>query len=526
MVRRTISLGSVVLLVMAAASFAQTLPPEPAPVRVGSVIQPPIKTRDVKPVYPAEALQAHVSGVVVLEATIDPAGAVKEVRVLRSIPLLDAAAQDAVRQWQYTPTMVEGKAVSVIMTVTVNFTQAPSSGPGPGPVPQGPASSPVRASPPEISDAVKRAASVLQTHRSVQYVVASTMELTGEGLSAKVAYETSMAYVSPGKTRIETKAPIGLRFLTISDGEFTWTYEGMSKQYTKMASSPGLTAFLADAETRDLARMLLTGGPELKTTTLQDDAVTVDGRRRPCSVIESRLDKFEVPLAQGTALSDLVMVTCVDKALGLGLKSTVSFKTQIPSMGTAIRIELTQLTTTLTLDEPLADALFVFTPPPGSHEGPVTSPFSGPSLDLTGQDAPEFDVRALDGTAYSLASLKGRPVLLDFWATWCGPCRKGMPAIENIARDYKDRGLVVLGVDVGENRKTVEDFLKATPASYPTILGTESGIAGAFQVRGYPTYVLIGADGKIAGYQVGFDSEAQLRALLAKLKLTAAPAVK
>jgi len=89
---------------------------------VGGNIKPPTKTKDVRPVYPAIAQSARVQGVVIVEATIGPDGHVAEAKVLRSIPLLDAAALDAVRQWQFTPTLLNGQAVPVIMTVTVNFT--------------------------------------------------------------------------------------------------------------------------------------------------------------------------------------------------------------------------------------------------------------------------------------------------------------------------------------------------------------------------------------------------------------------
>jgi periplasmic protein TonB len=92
-----------------------------APVRPGPKVRPPVKVRDAAPIYPAIAQQAHVSGTVIIEATIDVDGRVRSVRVLRSIPLLDEAALDAVRQWEYTPTLLNGTPVAVIMTVTVTF---------------------------------------------------------------------------------------------------------------------------------------------------------------------------------------------------------------------------------------------------------------------------------------------------------------------------------------------------------------------------------------------------------------------
>lgn len=93
-----------------------------APVRVGGNIRPPQKIVDVKPVYPEDAKQARVQGVVIIEATIDQTGKVTDARVLRSIPMLDQAALDAVKQWVFTPTVINDTPVPVIMTVTVNFT--------------------------------------------------------------------------------------------------------------------------------------------------------------------------------------------------------------------------------------------------------------------------------------------------------------------------------------------------------------------------------------------------------------------
>lgn len=91
------------------------------PVRIGGNIKPPAKILDVKPVYPPIAQQARVQGVVIIESIIDRDGNVVDARVLRSIPLLDQAALDAVRQWRFTPPHMDGMPTAVVMTVTVNF---------------------------------------------------------------------------------------------------------------------------------------------------------------------------------------------------------------------------------------------------------------------------------------------------------------------------------------------------------------------------------------------------------------------
>jgi protein TonB len=98
-------------------------PPAPPlqPVRVGGRIQEPKKLKAVPPVYPEAAVKARIEGVVILECLISPQGRVREVKVLRSVPLLEEAAVDAVKRWVYTPTLMDGVPVPVLMTVTVRF---------------------------------------------------------------------------------------------------------------------------------------------------------------------------------------------------------------------------------------------------------------------------------------------------------------------------------------------------------------------------------------------------------------------
>jgi len=105
------------------------------PIRIGGDIRPPTKTKDAAPVYPPEAQRAGVSGPVILEAVVGEDGKVRSARVLRSIPQLDQAAITAVQQWEYTPTLLNGVAVPVVMTVTVNFSLqgAPPALPPPSP---------------------------------------------------------------------------------------------------------------------------------------------------------------------------------------------------------------------------------------------------------------------------------------------------------------------------------------------------------------------------------------------------------
>jgi TonB family protein len=113
------------LTLVVLASLAQAPSPSPSapvpPLRAGAEIKEPRRVKEVRPDYPEEAYRAGLGGVVILECVIDPKGSINDTKVLRGVPPLTDAAQKAVRKWRYTPTLLNGVAVPVIMTVTVNF---------------------------------------------------------------------------------------------------------------------------------------------------------------------------------------------------------------------------------------------------------------------------------------------------------------------------------------------------------------------------------------------------------------------
>jgi protein TonB len=117
-------IGGVPIGALPSAALLPTPPPAPAApaaYRPGGVIREPRKLVDIAPIYPDIARAARVEGLVILEATIDERGVVTDARVLRSVPLLDAAALTALKQWRYTPTLLNGTPVRVLMTVTFRF---------------------------------------------------------------------------------------------------------------------------------------------------------------------------------------------------------------------------------------------------------------------------------------------------------------------------------------------------------------------------------------------------------------------
>ena len=137
----------------------------------------------------------------------------------------------------------------------------------------------------------------------------------------------------------------------------------------------------------------------------------------------------------------------------------------------------------------------------------------------TPRPAPQFSLQTLEGETYSNASLWGKVVLLQFWATWCKYCRRDQPAVDSLTRAYSNRGLVVMAVDVDEPEATVRDYLRSNPRTCRVALDDGGSLAARFGAEGFPYYVAIDANGNIAGVQSGAGGEASLQQLLGRAGL-------
>jgi len=135
------------------------------------------------------------------------------------------------------------------------------------------------------------------------------------------------------------------------------------------------------------------------------------------------------------------------------------------------------------------------------------------------QPMPNFKATTMDGQKYSNDAVKGKVVLLQFWATWCQYCKHDQEAVDNVAKEFADKGLLVLAVDAGESKKKVKDYLAKSPRAVPIVLMENTNLAAMFAAKSYPLYVLIDAEGKIAGEQRGAGGEDMLRELLRKAGL-------
>ena len=171
--------------------------------------------------------------------------------------------------------------------------------------------------------------------------------------------------------------------------------------------------------------------------------------------------------------------------------------------------------TTSTTDTPAPYSSFEFTPPPSArNEGSLAKsgakelaadPNNAESL--VGKAAPEFALKDLEGETVKMSELKGSVVLLDFWATWCGPCVVALPAIDKIYQDHQASGLKVYAVNVDEPKPKVSKFKSDKKLTLPMLLDAGGTTARSYLVSGIPQTVLIGKDGKVRKVLIGFSAD-------------------
>ena len=149
---------------------------------------------------------------------------------------------------------------------------------------------------------------------------------------------------------------------------------------------------------------------------------------------------------------------------------------------------------------------------------PLTAAFRVLAID-PGQPMPHFVVKTLDGERITNDSVKGKVLLIEFWATWCPPCKSDQPIVEDLLKEFEKDGLIVLAVNMGEPPRKVKKYLQQSPRAAKIALAEDTTLAAICDANAYPLYTLVNRDGEIAGVQRGAGGERALRHLLAKAGL-------
>jgi len=131
----------------------------------------------------------------------------------------------------------------------------------------------------------------------------------------------------------------------------------------------------------------------------------------------------------------------------------------------------------------------------------------------TERPAPDFRLQVRGGDALSLSELRGKVVMINFWATWCAPCRQEMPLLDQIYRRYQDLGFTLLGVNVERDSRLADVFLRDTPVSFPILLDPEEKVSRLYDVAAMPSTVLVDRQGNLRkvfhGYRPGDENKYQ-----------------
>ena len=148
--------------------------------------------------------------------------------------------------------------------------------------------------------------------------------------------------------------------------------------------------------------------------------------------------------------------------------------------------------------------------------------FAAPALTVAppAGPAPQFHLDSMGGKPVDLSQFKGQVVMINFWASWCGPCRAEMPILEKLHEKYKPMGFSMVGVNVEPDSKLAAEWLKATPVTFPILFDTRSEVSKLYQVAGMPSTVIVDRKGNLRwlhrGYKPGDENEYQdqIRALV------------
>ena len=337
---------------------------------------------------------------------------------------------------------------------------------------------------------------------------ARTYQMSGGNRSSKWQIVLDMA---PGQWREKFVSGSGNR-VRIFDGKDGFSMEEGGDEYVRLkrhAKDPDPVPWPYLPQEADWS----------KSQILERATCGLPGKDDPCIVIEVRLKPWSHASGGNNITTMLVGAAQIKLDTESGLILSMRVVESVQNGRNWYQSDLTYVSTRLTY--PTAGDSALFKLPSDAREVKELSKWNAPKIrkQLAGKPAPELAVTDIQGKPVTLAAFKGKTVLLDFWTTWCPPCRADGPALDKLYKKYGEQSLAIVGISVSEDRAIVEKFLGEHPHNFPVVLSTENELPSAYQIGVFPTYIVIERDGTVASAVQGDQGFSDLRKLLKKAGL-------
>jgi thiol-disulfide isomerase/thioredoxin len=334
---------------------------------------------------------------------------------------------------------------------------------------------------------------------------------------------TTTAIVAPGgRYRFEVHGPWEW-WVQASDGKTERLFSPSVQEYIEKPSSAmgparfqssSFVAFIKLTNAQDTLRSLSElSGSVRSATYLPDETITLNDEHVECYVIKAE-GKY-LPGDSPDTKSESIFWIDKQKHLVRKVRNRIEGELLMGSPQEHYVRDTTTIYTLSALDPPsLADSLFALNLPSSAKLVKEFRRSLGPNT-IVGNPAPEVILHTTEGKSVSLASFRGKPVLLDFWATWCAPCVASFPILERLYSEVKSKGLVMLGIDEDDDPLKASQFLAEHKEPWPNF-HDDGEVARLFPNQGIPHFVLIDSNGTVVYSKSAFE-ESELRTAIAKL---------
>ena len=368
-------------------------------------------------------------------------------------------------------------------------------------------------------------ARVAETYKGLNQFYFSATEQTrthSENLDRRTESEYVVAADSSGRARMQLTDQTS-DSVSVFDGETSWFYVPKMRQYIERKRKPFAPAKSGRGKAQPFDIHKSASRYVQRYSGVAD---RLEGARithlksvdEPRGKVNYAVVEAEYQTPPGTSQGSVRRTFWIDQAGGIVVRE-VSVASMIPpTVGKRVEVTQTISFQKLIVNGPAPSGTFDFTPPKGAEMVEEFGPTQAAVSRMVGTPAMDFTRDDLSGETFRLEELRGKVVMLNFWATWCTPCRIDLPHIEAMHREFSEKGLVVLGVN-SEPGALAARFFAEHGYSFPSLVDVEDGIARGYAVKSLPTTIVISRDGDISSYLVGLHPEERLRRELAKAGL-------